>query len=128
MANSGARHSPDHVGVDQGLSTAFVLDRASILDRLGGDEDIYSVMVDMFLEDVQANCRALAKAVASGDASALSREAHTVKGLLAMFSDASGAAHAFWLERQAKAGQVAGLGEAVASLQRRLHEVAAALR
>lgn len=127
MANSGTRHTPDPVGAEQDQPAAFVLDRASILDRLGGDEDIYSVMVDMFLEDLNNNCAALAQALADDDGVALSREAHTVKGLLAMFSDEAGAAQAFRLERRAKEGRLAELAAAVASLQGRLREVAAAL-
>ncbi len=113
--------------IDQGLSAPFVLDRASILVRLGGDEEIYQVMVDMFLQDVNENCVALAKALAAADGIALSREAHTVKGLLAMFSDEAGATHAFWLERQAKNEHLADLAPAVARLQGRLREVAATL-
>lgn len=112
---------------DRDLSVAFTLDRESILARLGGDEEIYQVMVDMFLQDYSTNCTALAQAVAARDSVALSREAHTVKSLLAMFSDEAGAAHAFSLEVRAKGGQIAGLEQAVSSLQRRLREVAAVL-
>ena len=44
------------------MAAAFVLDRASILERLGGDEEIYAMMVDMFVADVENNCTALAPA------------------------------------------------------------------
>lgn len=128
MATPGDRHALERGLGEEGRPAAFVLDQASILERLGGDEDIYTVMVDMFLEDVENNCRALAGAIVAGDARTLSREAHTVKGLLAMFSDDFGVAQAFRLECQAKAGDLAGLDAAVASLQGRLREVAAALR
>lgn len=125
MAAMEASRTPDPA--DHVLSTPFVLDRRSILARLGEDEEIYQVMVDMFVHDVHDNCAALAAALEAGDAVALSREAHTVKGLLAMFSDEAGAAHAFWLEGQARAGRGAELAGAVAGLQARLREVAAAL-
>lgn len=69
------------------MAGAFVLDKASILDRLGGDEEIFAMMVDMFVQDVDSNCAALGTALASGDAALLRREAHTVKGLMATFSD-----------------------------------------
>ena len=109
------------------MAEAFILDRASILERLGDDEEIYSMMVDMYLDDVGNNCSALVAAFESGDASVLQREAHTIKGLLATFSDDAGAADAMRLESQAKQGNLAGLGDAVASLQPRLREVATAL-
>jgi len=109
------------------MAEAFVLDRASILERLGDDEDIYSMMVDMYLDDVGNNCAALVAAFESGDAAVLQREAHTIKGLLATFSDDAGAADAMHLEAQAKQGNIDGLAELVASLQQRLRDVASAL-
>jgi len=114
--------------MEKKMAGPFVLDRVSILDRLGGDEEIYSMMVDMFLDDVDANSIALANAFASGKAAELQREAHTVKGLLATFSDDDGAAEAQEVEKKAKAGELDRLEDAVGNLQRRLHEVANALR
>lgn len=106
----------------------FVLDRSLILERLGGDEEIFSVMVDMFLQEVDRNCSQLAEALGSGDLNALHREAHTVKSLLATFSDDAGAADALRLEQQAKQGTTAGLAAQVEALQARLQVVAAVLR
>lgn len=110
------------------MAAAFVLNRKVILDRLGGDEDIYSMMVDMYLDDVENNCRALAAAFKNSDALALQREAHTIKGLLATFSDDAGADEALLLEQQTKQGQVIGLADAVTALQARLREVASVLK
>jgi len=106
----------------------FVLDKASILERLGGDEEIYTMMVDMFLEDVENNCATLLAALAGGEAPVLQREIHTVKGLLATFSDDSGAAEAYRLEQQARQGEVQGMEGAIQVLQDRLREVARVLR
>lgn len=110
------------------MAAAFVLDRASILERLGGDEEIYAMMVDMFVADVENNCSALATAHATGDVEALQRTAHTVKGLLATFSDDDGAAEAHFVEKNVRADQLANLAAAVADIQSRLREVAAVLR
>jgi HPt (histidine-containing phosphotransfer) domain-containing protein len=114
--------------MEMGMLGDFVLDRAAILDRLGGDEDIYSMMVDMFLQDVENNCAALAAALADGTVEVLQREVHTVKGLLATFSDDPGAAAAFAVELQVKAGQVQALAGEVEKLQARLREVARVLQ
>lgn len=105
----------------------FVLDRISILDRLGGDEEIYAIMVDMFIEDVDGNCAALAAALRAGDARVLQREAHTIKGLFATFSDDEGAAEAMALEGRAKLSELAGLEGAVDRIGRRLQEIKAVL-
>lgn len=107
---------------------AFVLDRAAILDRLGGDADIFTMMLEMFLQDVENNCANLGAALAAGQTVLLQREAHTVKGLLATFSDDAGAAEAYAIEQQAKQGGLAGLDDAVAGLQARLREVAGVLK
>ena len=110
------------------MSQPFVLDRGLILDRLGGDEEILAMMIDMFLQDVEGNCTALSAAYASGDAAALRREAHTIKGLLSTMSDEHGANEALFIEQQAKAGQVTGLDGAVGSLLARVRLVASVLQ
>ena len=106
----------------------FVLDRGLILDRLGGDEEIFSLMVDLFLQDVENTALSLATALAHGEVETLTREAHTIKGLLATFSDEAGAIKAFGIEQQAKLGNLGGLQPAVTAVQRRLLEVAEVLR
>lgn len=117
-----------HGGLEKKMTTPFVLVRGEILERLGGDEEIYAMMIDMFLQDVENNCAALAGAFAAGVLPDLQREAHTVKGLLATFSDDAGAAEAAVLEQKAKNGQVAGLELTVLALQARLREVADVLK
>lgn len=107
------------------MAGAFVLDKVPILERLGGDEEIFAMMIDMFVQDVDNNCESLAAALASGDATVVQREAHTIKGLLATFSDDAGAADASAIEQQAKDGVISA--EGVAGLLQRLREVAAVL-
>lgn len=109
------------------MAGTFVLDRASILERLGGDEEIYMMMVDMFLQDVENNCASLAAALAGGEVPALQREIHTIKGLLATFSDEAGAAEAYRVELQVRQGELQGLDKEVPLLQARLREVAGVL-
>ncbi len=106
----------------------FVLDKAAILERLGADEEIFAVLGDMFVSDVDNYCGKLESALAAAQADVLQREAHTVKGLLATFADDAGAAMAMAVEQQAKQGELAGLGPAVAALQDRVRLVAAGVR
>ena len=110
------------------MTQTFVLDKALILDRLGGDEDIFAMMVDLYLQDVDNYVLALNAAVNSADAVVLSREAHTVKGLLATFSDDDGAEIAYTIERQAKAGDLNGLSPLVTQLVQSLRTLEAVLR
>jgi HPt (histidine-containing phosphotransfer) domain-containing protein len=110
------------------MLTPFIIDKAAILERLGGDEEIYAMMLEMFLNDVAGNSAALRTAAASGQAAQLQREAHTLKGLLATFSDDAGSALAYALEQQARRGQVVDGEAQVTALLARIDEVAAVLR
>ncbi|WP_306604538.1 Hpt domain-containing protein [Azonexus sp.] len=110
------------------MLSSFVLDKPSIMERLGDDEEIFSMMVAMFLDDVDNNCAALQAAVQATDAVQLQREAHTIKGLLATFSDDAGADLAFALEKQARAGEVAAGAAQVPALIARVQDVAGVLR
>lgn len=110
------------------MTQNFVLDKASILDRLGGDEDIFAMMVDLYLQDADSAIQALGAALASADSNALMREAHTAKGLLATFSDDLGADAAFVVEQQARTGDLTGLQGAVATVQERMRGLAVVLR
>lgn len=109
------------------MAAPFALDRESILERLGGDEEIYAMMVEMYLQDVERNCNALEQALVAGDAQTLQREAHTVKSLMATFSDAEGAAEAQTVEHRARDGSVAAQAGEIGMLQLRLREIAAVL-
>ncbi|EKE17124.1 MAG: hypothetical protein ACD_10C00607G0001, partial [uncultured bacterium] len=76
------------------MMKSFVLERALILERLGGDEEIFAMMVDLFLQDAESVAISFASALLQGCSATVMREAHTVKGLLATFSDDDGAAAA----------------------------------
>ena len=106
----------------------FVLDKALILNRLGGDQELFATMIQMYLQDVEQNSADIAAALASGDAAVLERQVHTIKALLATFSDDAGAESALALEQKAKTCGLAGLDEAVVALQARLYEVADVLK
>ena len=108
--------------------TAYTLDKLLILDRLGGDEEIFTMMIDMYLQDVDNNCTSLASALAAGNAPTLQREVHTVKGLLATFADEPGTELAFTLEQQIKLNGINGVDAQIADLQARLIEVAEVLK
>lgn len=110
------------------MNEAYVLNRQLILERLGGDEEIFAVMIDMYLQDLDSYINNLGAALAAGDKTTLQREAHTVKGLLATFADDSGMQAAYSIEKQAKEGVLDGLAEPVAAVQARLRSVGEVLK
>jgi HPt (histidine-containing phosphotransfer) domain-containing protein len=70
----------------------------------------------MFVADCASYCNALTQAMAAADAPTLQREAHTIKSLLATFSEDEGTALAQQLEDRAKRGNLAGADEMAAAL------------
>jgi PAS domain S-box-containing protein len=67
--------SDGRAGLDPGLP-----DRASLLNRLGGDEEMFVEIIKIFLEDVPKQLAGMDTALAAGDARTLRRLAHTLKG------------------------------------------------
>lgn len=109
------------------MSGNYILNRAALTARLGDDPEIFNIMVETYLEDVERNCAALAGALGRG-ADILQREAHTFKSLLATVGDEDGRLAALAVEHRARDGDLAGIEEAVAALQARMRHVADVLR
>ena len=89
-------------------SAATVFDKDQALERLAGDAELFAEMAGMFVAESETYCQALESALASGDTACLSREAHTVKSLLATFSCEAGRDLAMRLEQLAAAGRLDG--------------------
>lgn len=101
------------------MSDVPVLDTA-VLERLrdlGGQDqpDFAAEILTMFLDDAPRHMAAIADASASGDASALERAAHTLKGAVANIGALQVQAACARLEQQGRDGHVA---EAVPEIAR----------
>ena len=101
--------------------------RADVLERMGGDEELFRILAGMFVADSANYCSALAQAMAAADAPTLEREAHTLKGLLATFSADEGTVLAQQLEACAKWGKLEGAGELTVALIAAVKRLAEAL-
>jgi len=115
------------VGTAAPAPRPFRLDKAGILARFGGDEELYQTLAEMYRDDVENYCAQLQLALEAGDGPRLSREAHTLKGLFATFSDEEGAGLAQAVEMAAAQGDPAGLAEQVEALQQVARRLAQAL-
>jgi HPt (histidine-containing phosphotransfer) domain-containing protein len=100
------------------VSGAF--DRREVIERFGGDEELFRSVAAMFVQDSAGYRQALQAAVDAGDADALAREAHTVKGLLSTFSCEASAMLARDVELMAKEGR---LDDAVARVPQVLEAI-----
>jgi PAS domain S-box-containing protein len=65
---------------DQGAVEAAVFDRARLLARLEGDQELFSEVVQIFLADLGPQVEALGAALRTGDHAGAVREAHGIRG------------------------------------------------
>jgi HPt (histidine-containing phosphotransfer) domain-containing protein len=79
---------------------------AALLERVGGDQDIFVELCDVFLDDAPRRLDSIRIALESGDAGVLRREAHAFRGEAAAFDAADVVTVAREIEQLAAAGDV----------------------
>jgi CheY-like chemotaxis protein len=97
-APEGGTTVPEKPEVD----TEGQVDRASLLERVEGDQELLSEMIHMFLDDVPNLIAAMRDALQRGDMKVLERSAHSVKGAAANLSARAASAAALQLEQDAR--------------------------
>lgn len=109
---------------------AQLFDEADLLERIDHDWEFLQETVDMLATDAPALLQEIRQAMEAGDAAAVGRAAHTLKGMVANFCAAAPQATAFELERMGKAGDVSGaaVGVAVAALETQILDLTGQLR
>jgi len=80
------------------------LDRASILKRLEGNQELLTELVQLFLGEVPQLIEAMRSALQQGDMQELGRSAHSMKGAASNFSAYGTVNAASQLENEAKNG------------------------
>jgi CheY-like chemotaxis protein/HPt (histidine-containing phosphotransfer) domain-containing protein len=107
------------------------LDRAVALERVGGDLELLRELALMFIAEAPSWLEGLVNAVTAGDAAALKRVAHTLKGAVGTFGAKRASDAALRLEELGRKGNLAEAPaalaeaqEAVARLLRALAELA----
>jgi HPt (histidine-containing phosphotransfer) domain-containing protein len=100
---------------NQTATSPATFDRASLLERVDGDESLLVIVIEVFLEDSPNAIQAIDQALASMDAAQLRLAAHALKGAAANISAEAVRAAAHDLEKTAEAGRLA---EAPAHTQR----------
>jgi HPt (histidine-containing phosphotransfer) domain-containing protein len=86
--------------------TAAIVDRAALLDRLGGDEDLLREITSIFLDEYPILIQEIRTAVATLDAKAIERAAHSLKGSVANFGAPGATRAALRLETLGRKGQM----------------------
>ncbi|HKU43540.1 MAG TPA: Hpt domain-containing protein [Polyangiales bacterium] len=91
---------------------------ARLLSALGGDRELLIEIIELFLRDAPVMLRALYAAAGSGDAEALARAAHVLKGSAANFGTTPLYDVARDIEHRAFAGELTGLDQRLVQLDR----------
>lgn len=79
---------------------------AALLDRVGGDHEIFIELCDAFLDDAPRRLESIRAALVAGDARTVQREAHAYKGSAGAFDALDVVAVARQLEQLAAAGDL----------------------
>ena len=93
------------------------LDLAVALTRVGGDEGLLREIAEIFLEQCPDALSEIRTAAQSGDASALERSAHTLKGSIGNFGANAAYEAALKLETLGRSGELGSVTEALHDLE-----------
>ena len=118
---TGVTAEPEPVGL---LRT---LDRATALERLGGDEELFADVAGLFLADAPRMVDQLRQAISVGDAPTVQCTAHGLKGAAGYVGGQAAAAAAEHLENFAATGELAAAPRTFETLTREINRLTTAL-
>jgi len=97
--------------------TPPVFDREALLERLMGDQELATVILSGFIQETPRQIHALRSALSQGDAQAVCRWAHTIKGAAGNVGAMLLREKALCLEEKAKAGALERAHELLKELE-----------
>ena len=103
-------------------------ERARVLQRLGGDENLFRELVEYFVEDSAQILDQMRAAARSGDAAELERAAHSIKGLAANFEGRAAVEMAREIEGLAQSGRIRSATPLIGPLDECVRHLLAALQ
>ena len=96
---------------------ARTFDEAELMDRVDGDMEFLTETVEMLASDGQPLIDEIRAGIAAGDAPAVARHAHALKGMISNFCAAEAQASALAVEMIGKSGDLSGAGPALETLE-----------
>ena len=125
VGQTAARKSP--AGETPGPVEAQSLDVSALLESVGGSRKLLREVVDVYLADTPARVAEIRRSADAGDASALADAAHALKGSVGLFVRGGAFETARRLELAARNGEMKGVGELCAELERKVASLATGL-
>jgi HPt (histidine-containing phosphotransfer) domain-containing protein len=101
-------------------NTGPMLDREVALSRVGGDPELLSEIAQLFLGEYPSQLAALSAAIHSGNASAVERAAHALKGSITTFGAQPAVQAALQIEQAGRASDLSRVSELLSDLESRL--------
>jgi HPt (histidine-containing phosphotransfer) domain-containing protein len=103
--------------MNQGPQSAALFDRAAALERIGGDEELLREIAGLFLSEYPELVQEIRAALDRGNAEALERSAHSLKGAVANFEARTTVSAAFRLEAMGRSKNLADAPQALSELE-----------
>jgi PAS domain S-box-containing protein len=119
--------APVHVSSSSSPRPA-AFDRAELLNRLGGDEELCADVISLFLKDAPQLLAELKAAFDADAAPPVERAAHKLRGVLLNLGARPSAARAESIELRARAQELAAAGTALVALEAELADLTSALQ
>jgi CheY-like chemotaxis protein/HPt (histidine-containing phosphotransfer) domain-containing protein len=95
-------------------------DFSAALNYVGGDRELLDELIGIFVEDAPIRMKALRHAIGSGEATELTREAHTLKGSLKVIGATTAAGLAQGLEALGRDGNMGEADKLALALEREM--------
>jgi len=99
---------------------AAIFDRAGVMNRLEGDDELAQIVFSEFLEDIPQQIQALKDLLESGDISGSARQAHSIRGASASVGGEGLRKVATKMEKVADAGDLDGVNILMSELEEQL--------
>lgn len=128
---AAAEQSPepvDNYDNNGGKNVAAQIDRAAILENFMDDEELLFESIDLFLERIAARMATLKEGVEAANPDLFMPEAHTIKGMIGIFSTEAAFESAKKLELKGRDKITEGIDQDFKTLEDDLSSLIAALR
>jgi len=94
-----------------------VFDHQELLERIDNDWDFLAETIQMLSTDGPVLIKEIRGGIGSGDAAAVGRAAHSLKGMVSNFCSPATLASAFEVEKLGKSGDLSSAPQAVKALE-----------
>ena len=120
--------SGDNPNDNGGIIVAAELDRAAVLENFMDDEELLFESIDLFLERAAARMDSLKAGIEARDPDVIMPEAHTLKGMIGIFSTGDAFERAKKIELKGREKITDGVDEDFQELENEMNSLLAALR